>query len=56
MIGFILLTGAIIGLIMDAMKPTKTTKQFRQGGNDVTEVTFHGSGKTVVYKNGVRVK
>ena len=36
-------------------KKTKTTNTYRQGSDEITEVTFHDTGKTVVYKNGKRV-
>jgi hypothetical protein len=53
MIGELFIVGLVIAIVAGSRKPTKTTRQYRDG---TTEVDFHNSGKTVKYRNGRRVK
>ena len=50
----IAILGLIGGAIFGGKKKTKTTTNYRQGGDEISEVTYHDTGKTVVYRNGKR--
>ena len=52
----LLIIAAIVAAIASGgKKKTKTTETYRQGGDEITEVTFHDTGKKVTYRNGRRV-
>jgi len=51
-----LLLLGVIGVVLFDKKKKKTTETYHQGGDEITEVTFHDTGKKVVYKNGKRVR